>query len=158
MEIDACPVSASCAATKWSPKASSRSSCSFTGIHYITFLLAHRHLSCFSNCDVYSWSVVRSSLHHTRITWHLRFMRWKDDFYQQKLSIQSIACDIKLEAALHSVFYAEASKRPWIGYMPDSQPHHLIITSASGGWSYQLQISNISRQKTIDNTSKQVLL
>ena len=34
-------------------------------------------------------------------------------FHQQKLSSLSIACDIKLEGALYSVFYAEASKRPW---------------------------------------------
>ena len=35
------------------------------------------------------------------------------EFHQQKLSSLSIACDIKLEGALYSVFYAEASKRPW---------------------------------------------
>ena len=34
-------------------------------------------------------------------------------FHQQKLSSLSIAYDIKLEGALCSVFYAEASKRPW---------------------------------------------
>ena len=34
-------------------------------------------------------------------------------FHQQKLSSLWIACDIKLEGALYSVFYAEASKRPW---------------------------------------------
>ena len=34
-------------------------------------------------------------------------------FHQQKLSSLSIACNIKLEGALYSVFYAEASKRPW---------------------------------------------
>ena len=31
-------------------------------------------------------------------------------FYQQKLSSLSIACDIRLEGALYSVFYAEASE------------------------------------------------
>ena len=35
------------------------------------------------------------------------------NFHLQKLSNLSIACDIKLEGALYSVFYAEASKRPW---------------------------------------------
>ena len=34
-------------------------------------------------------------------------------FHQQKLSSLSIACDVKLGGALYSVFYAEASKRPW---------------------------------------------
>ena len=34
-------------------------------------------------------------------------------FHQQKLSSLSIACGVKLEGALYSVFYAEASKRPW---------------------------------------------
>ena len=34
-------------------------------------------------------------------------------FHQQKLSSLSIACDVKLEGALYSVFSAEASKRPW---------------------------------------------
>ena len=37
----------------------------------------------------------------------------KIDFHQQKLSSLLIACNIKLEGALYSVFYAEASKRPW---------------------------------------------
>ena len=34
-------------------------------------------------------------------------------FIQQKLSSLSITCDIKLESAFYSVFYAEARKRPW---------------------------------------------
>ena len=34
-------------------------------------------------------------------------------FHQQKLSSLLIACDVRLEGALYSVFYAEASKRPW---------------------------------------------
>ena len=34
-------------------------------------------------------------------------------FHQQKLSSLSITLDVKLEGALYSVFYAEASKRPW---------------------------------------------
>ena len=34
-------------------------------------------------------------------------------FHQQKLSSLSFRCDVKLEGALYSVFYAEASKRPW---------------------------------------------
>ena len=40
---------------------------------------------------------------------------FKIGFHQQKISILLIACDIKLhvEGALYSVFYAEASKRPW---------------------------------------------
>ena len=38
---------------------------------------------------------------------------FKIDFHQQKLSSLLIACDAKLEGALYSVFYAEASKRPW---------------------------------------------
>ena len=33
-------------------------------------------------------------------------------FHQQKLSSLSIACDVKLEGALYSVFYAEASEIP----------------------------------------------
>ena len=32
--------------------------------------------------------------------------------HQQKLSSLLIACDVKLEGALYSVFYAEASKKP----------------------------------------------
>ena len=39
---------------------------------------------------------------------------FKIDFHQQKLSSLSIACDIKLEGALYSVFYAKASKILWI--------------------------------------------
>ena len=35
---------------------------------------------------------------------------FKIGFHQQKLSI---ACNVKLQGALYSVFYAEASKRPW---------------------------------------------
>ena len=31
----------------------------------------------------------------------------------------------------------------WIEYMPDSQPYHLIILSATAGWSYKFQISSI---------------
>ena len=54
----------------------------------------------------------------------------------------SIACDIKPEGALYSVFYAEASKRPhtWELKVPcvDSQPYHLIIKSASGSCLYKL--------------------
>ena len=34
-------------------------------------------------------------------------------FKPQFWNFLSIACDVKLEGALYSVFYAEASKRPW---------------------------------------------
>ena len=37
---------------------------------------------------------------------------FKIDFHEQKLSSLSIACDVKLEGTLYSVFYAEASKDP----------------------------------------------
>ena len=54
----------------------------------------------------------------------------------------SIACDVKPEGALYSVFYTEASKRThtWELRVPcvDSQPYHLIITSACGSCSYKL--------------------
>ena len=53
----------------------------------------------------------------------------------------SIACDIKSEGTLYSVFYAEVSKRPhtWELRVPcvDSQPY-LIIMSASGSCSHEL--------------------
>ena len=38
---------------------------------------------------------------------------FKIDYHQQKLSNLSIACDVRLEGALYSVFSAEPSKRPW---------------------------------------------
>ena len=54
----------------------------------------------------------------------------------------SIACDVKPEGALYSVFYAEASKRPHTSDLivpcVDSQPYHLIIMSAYGSCSYKL--------------------
>ena len=37
----------------------------------------------------------------------------------------------------------------WIGYVPDSQPYHLIITSASGSWSNKLTKLQISCIETI---------
>ena len=38
---------------------------------------------------------------------------FKNDFDQEKLSSLLIACDVQIEGALYSMFYAEASKRPW---------------------------------------------
>ena len=46
-------------------------------------------------------------------TWVVSQRVFKMDFHQQKLSSLSIACNVKLEGALYSVFYAEASKRHW---------------------------------------------
>ena len=68
------------------------------------------------------------------------FFKWPSLAKSQQAC--QIACDIKLEGALYSVFYAEASKRthtwelrvPWV----DSQPYHLIIMSASGSSLYKL--------------------
>ena len=37
---------------------------------------------------------------------------FKIGFHQQKLSSLSVACDVKLEGALYSVFCVEASKTP----------------------------------------------
>ena len=53
----------------------------------------------------------------------------------------SVACDIKLKGAL-SVSMLRQLKDPTLEnreYLAvDSQPYHLIITSASGSWSFKL--------------------
>ena len=73
-------------------------------------------------------------------------------FHQQKLSSLSIACDIKLEGALYSVFYSEASERPWTSlneYCMCQTPSLIIsllrlpLAAAHINWLYLFQVSNI---------------
>ena len=77
---------------------------------------------------------------------------FKIDFRQQKLSSLSIACDIKLEGALYSVFYSEASERPWTSlneYCMCQTPSLIIsllrlpLAAAHINWLYLFQVSNI---------------
>ena len=75
--------------------------------------------------------------------WDLKIFKCPSMPFISKISASlSIACDVKPEGALCSVFYAESNKRPhtWELRVPcvDSQSSHLIITSASGSCSYKL--------------------
>ena len=66
---------------------------------------------------------------------------FKIDFHQQKFSSLLIACDIKLEGALYSVFYAETSASPMHPRMNRVCARLQALSSCHYGCLWQLVIS-----------------
>ena len=58
---------------------------------------------------------------------------FKIGFHLHKLHSLSIICDVKLEGALYSVFYAEASKRLWTSLNEQGMCQNLSLIIASMG-------------------------